>query len=298
MRKSRGFTLIELLVVIAIIALLVSILLPSLNRARELAKRSLCGSNLKGMGTALAIYRGEFSDQFPWLYAQDFNAQTWHQPNATSAWSATSQEEAAPVAGSPISRAVTGLMFLLVQRGQTTNIFHCPSDSGVGDAYPKADTDVAPSDNDQYDWDFSHDTNVSYSYQAPVYVSSTWSNGVTGKTRGGAVIAADKTPGYSGIFTARDWTSNTLTADQIKASLSQNHAGEAINYLRADLSVQRSARADVGAEKDDIYTVSNETDDGPDQNGTYVITRGTPDWTSHTDTNDSCLVGPVNPPPT
>ncbi len=55
-RKSSGFTLIELLVVIAIIALLVSILLPSLNKAKELAKKAVCSSQLKGFGTALNMY--------------------------------------------------------------------------------------------------------------------------------------------------------------------------------------------------------------------------------------------------
>ena len=61
-----GFTLIELLVVIAIIALLVSILLPSLAGAREQAKQAKCLSNLKQIGHAQAQYFLECNDWFPY----------------------------------------------------------------------------------------------------------------------------------------------------------------------------------------------------------------------------------------
>ena len=54
--KKKGFTLIELLVVIAIIAVLMGILLPSLSRAREQAKRVRCSANLKQIGIGLALY--------------------------------------------------------------------------------------------------------------------------------------------------------------------------------------------------------------------------------------------------
>lgn len=67
--RRKGFTLIELLVVVAVIALLVTILLPSLGRARALAKRAACQSNLSSIAKALKLYGGEFNDSYPWICA-------------------------------------------------------------------------------------------------------------------------------------------------------------------------------------------------------------------------------------
>jgi len=63
MRRVKGFTLIELLVVIAIIALLMSILMPALNRAREQGKRAGCLNNLKQLGLAWIAYAGDNDDK-------------------------------------------------------------------------------------------------------------------------------------------------------------------------------------------------------------------------------------------
>lgn len=64
--NPRAFTLIELLVVVAIIALLISILLPSLREAREQAKVATCVSNLRTLMTATLFYFEDFGDTIPY----------------------------------------------------------------------------------------------------------------------------------------------------------------------------------------------------------------------------------------
>jgi prepilin-type N-terminal cleavage/methylation domain-containing protein/prepilin-type processing-associated H-X9-DG protein len=79
-KKNKGFTLVELLVVIAIIALLLSILVPALRKAKNQAMRVYCGNNIKQVVLALGLYAAENRDYFPlhdvgecwyWLWGLD-----------------------------------------------------------------------------------------------------------------------------------------------------------------------------------------------------------------------------------
>jgi prepilin-type N-terminal cleavage/methylation domain-containing protein/prepilin-type processing-associated H-X9-DG protein len=65
MNYKRGFTLIELLVVIAVIAILASLLLPAINRAKQAAYTTTCLNNLKQWGLATQLFAGENGDLLP-----------------------------------------------------------------------------------------------------------------------------------------------------------------------------------------------------------------------------------------
>lgn len=73
-KRHSGFTLVELLVVIGIITLLISMLLPALNRARESAQSATCASNLRQIGTMFANYVADHQGWLPPLNSKKFNA--------------------------------------------------------------------------------------------------------------------------------------------------------------------------------------------------------------------------------
>ena len=82
MSRLRGFTLIELLVVIASIAILAAILFPVFAKAREKARQSSCGSNVKQIAVGQTMYVQDYDETFPDAYGGS-NASPW-----TSVWGA------------------------------------------------------------------------------------------------------------------------------------------------------------------------------------------------------------------
>jgi len=80
-RRKKAFTLIELLVVVAIIALLVAILLPSLARAKSMAKAIVCGSHHKAAGVGWAMYANTYEGKY--MHHWDRSAETANKWNIT-----------------------------------------------------------------------------------------------------------------------------------------------------------------------------------------------------------------------
>jgi len=86
-REHKGFTLIELLVVIAIIALLLAILMPSLNRVRKQAKFVACKSNLKSYGLMAFMYADDNDSVMPNAWTSFYNQRTYrNEPHRYCRW--------------------------------------------------------------------------------------------------------------------------------------------------------------------------------------------------------------------
>jgi prepilin-type processing-associated H-X9-DG protein/prepilin-type N-terminal cleavage/methylation domain-containing protein len=117
--RANAFTLVELLVVIGIIALLISILLPALNKARDAANTIKCESNLRAIGQGIFLYVTENKQTFPAAYTyvgQDFNAPTQNPLNGYIHWSSYLFKKTSGQTDDAIYRTTKGW-----------EIFQCPS---------------------------------------------------------------------------------------------------------------------------------------------------------------------------
>ena len=269
MRRVKAFTLIELLVVIAIIALLISILLPSLSRARELSKRLVCASNIKGIGTSGKIYANDNTEK--WMipafkrgaidvdgidyvnesFAPSVPAETPGEVGYDRELESTSETTAHPNVGS-ISVTTTRAFWMLIRSGDVTvKGYICPS--GTDDEDPTEDINLY--------YDFEGYYNVSYGYQVPFGPRATQPHeGMDNRQ----ILVADKGPFYCSL------NSFTWTVENQEVGIessprawrkfnSSNHGGqgqgEGQNCLYADGHASFNRTPIVGIDNDNIYTL-------------------------------------------
>lgn len=136
-----AFSLMELLVVVSIIALLVSILLPALHRARSLAKQTVCGSHLQQLGLAMNCYTTEYREWIPgspnttgWGSYADAQPPGVPDEYKTKYMIPNAQKELRPVTqvydwATPLMKVMSRQKMALKQRQSETRkeIFSCPA---------------------------------------------------------------------------------------------------------------------------------------------------------------------------
>jgi prepilin-type N-terminal cleavage/methylation domain-containing protein/prepilin-type processing-associated H-X9-DG protein len=271
--RRKGFTLVELLVVIGIIALLISILLPSLNRARETANRVKCGSNMRQIGQAIQLYCNENKGNYP---------RTSYTPGtaATGTWDATNGVATAdPFVTNITINDVVKPMFLLIRTQDITpEVFICPSSNDEKDTYGTAAGESA-----QWKVTFSKTNNLSYSMANPYPDANAVNNSYKLNATTGAefAIAADKNPEGGTNYDVTAPTNATSATSIMQKANSPNHQGQGQNVLYGDGHAEFQQNPFCGSKRDNIYTSSSDaTGNNPTGGGhpTKGSTNCVPKW--------------------
>jgi prepilin-type N-terminal cleavage/methylation domain-containing protein len=326
--KRKGFTLIELLVVVAIIALLISILLPSLSRARELAKRAVCSSNLRGIGQGMHIYANDNREWFPMHY---FNAGeiTIGPPSECELTyvrmlginyhlrTAPANDPNPPIQPDNSNHPSRSLFLLIIGGQQTAGQFVCPSSADEEDDMRNRDPYLSGSAQGEEEaaragtnrFDFASYTTLSYAYQVPY--------GRRGRPRETLdtrmPISADKGPYFmaasaedpagsgripdeiSGLEPPVGWMNQDPTPiikfsnEEWRPYNSRNHNTEGQNILFVDDHVSFERKPIAGIHHDNIYTCIRDSDGYTNQTKSLIGVVGDMAYVPLTQT-DSFLV--------
>jgi prepilin-type N-terminal cleavage/methylation domain-containing protein len=123
--RRRGFTLVELLVVIGIIALLISILMPALSRAREQAARTQCMSNQKQLLLGIIMYTEDFKGAFPF---SGWDSQAGVSTDGSKIQVNWLYDKQAPLVNTPNGTAYNLKLGHVYKYLKNDKIFRCPMD--------------------------------------------------------------------------------------------------------------------------------------------------------------------------
>jgi len=302
MRRTRGFTLIELMVVITIIALLLTILLPGLAKALELARRAKCGANLKGIGEGLATKDAEKvmyssgGSGLPWA-----DGTTAAEPHLTGVGTGDRGKDPWATTPAPLTEyPVSTNMYALIHRADVEPAaFVCPSTPD------EVDDDIIAPTGEKY-WDFVDNDSLSYSYQAPLDDGAGTESSPFVNTHSSVVIMADQNPisvtalnsnGQPGDEdeAQSDWSTVMVDLEEPHAGTmmgqSANHKGEYVNALRFDGTLKTSFAANIGYDKDCIWTPGGLTNTNNEwEDNEYTGSASPYTVSQHRKPNDSFLI--------
>jgi prepilin-type processing-associated H-X9-DG protein len=265
MKKRKGITLIECLVIIAVIALILLIILPTINIADRYPRRVICGTNLKGLGTAMTVYANDYDDNYPQLRGIG----PWSKELGFKYDLTTPDFSPAGPQGN-VGRTITASWYMLVREADVApKSFVCPqSDQEEFDGKNPQNRDIVEL------WDFGSEPykHVSYAMHNPYGKFP-----ANAKRPKDFAVAADMSPWFKDgnalptgkkdqppqIIKLTDestWKFGLSTNHQNQNKLAEGH-----NVLYADGHSSWENKPNVGFNKDNIFTFQSTDKDPTEQ---------------------------------